>query len=316
MRTFLPLLLACLMTPFAKAQDVQFTSQLDLQNNSVSWGITTSVGSVNTSPSSVKLGGTLDFLLDSANAPYQTGQINGGLSFTSPLTLTGEIPNPIPFFPPLAQFDLKNLEYNVDSPPFSIDPNTGDFTAFITLTVTNGENELSGLFGSGTESIAGIQGTPTAVNGNISQTGTSIRIFLDLNLQLSITDPTTGITVSVNFQGGLDSYTDASEANSMHLELPFPLIGGAGNTIEITNATPGQPLFIGGTIFGRGLLNIPQLGVEVGMRRPQQIATAVADAAGNASVTIVPPALIIGRSVLIECVEIGRSSNTAGSWVQ
>ena len=186
----------------------------------------------------------------------------------------------------------------------------------ITLTVTNGVNELSGLFGSGTESIAGIQGTPTAVNGNISQTGTTIRVFLDLNLQLSITDPTTGITVSVNFQGGLESYTDVNDANSMHIEVPLPLIGGAGNTLEITNATPNGTIFVGGTIFGRGLVNIPQLGVEVGMRRPEQITTVVADAAGNASVTIVPPAQIIGRSVLLECVEVGRSSNTAGSWIQ
>lgn len=307
------LLAATLMAAPLLAQTEQFSSDLDQPNNVISWSVSTSVGSVNVSPATFRIGGGVELLLDSANAPYTSGALNGAIAFTSPTTLSGEIPNPLWFLPPLATFDIKNLEYHLSSPSFSIAPN-GDFTAMIVLTATAGTNTMGGLLGSGTEPIAGLGSVPTAVNGNVSQSGNTITFALDLGITVSLVDPGTGISSDITFSGPLSSFADSTQNGSFHLEAPLPMSLGANN-MPFTGATPGGAVFLAGTLAGRGSVFIGALNATLGIANPMQAGGATADGSGNGSFNVNVPGSLLGRSVWLQGVEMNNASNVFGSWV-
>ena len=280
----------------------------------IAWDVTTSIGSVDVSPTTFRIGGTVELLLDSANAPYSSGSLNGSLAFTAPTTLSGEIPNPIPFFPPLATFDIRNMEFHLAAPSFSIAPN-GDFTAMVVLSTTAGTNTIGGLFGSGTEPIAGVGSTPTAVNGNVSQSGSVITFYIDLNITVTLVDPGTGVSSDITFNGPLTSYADSTQNGSFHLEAPLPLSLGA-NIMPFTGATPGGTVFLAGTVAGRGSVFIAALNTTLGIANPAQAGSTSADGSGNGSFNVNVPVLLLGRSVWLQGVEVNNASNVFGSWVE
>jgi len=307
----LPFLLAA---PLA-AQTVQYSTTLDQPHNLVSWSVSASIGTVNVSPANFRLGGTLELLTDRVNAPFSAGALNGAVIFTAPSTLSGEIPNPLPFLPPLATFDLKNLQFHLAAPTFQIDP-LGNFTAIVTLTTTAGTNTLGGLFGSGTESIAGVSSTPTAVSGTLTQNGSVINLHIDMNVQVTLTDPGTGISFTLSLAGPMDSLVDSNDAGHMHLELPLPMLGGNGYNLQLSHATPAGTVYLAGSLAGLGSVNIGPLGVTAGIAAPAQAGIATADALGNASFSLSVPPNLIGRSVWLQALETGRVSNVAGSWIE
>lgn len=307
-------LAATLMAAPLLAQTEQFSSVLDQPNNLISWNVSTSIGSVNVSPATFRIGGSVELLLDSANAPYTSGSLNGAIAFTSPTTLSGEIPNPLWFLPPLATFDIKNLEFHLSSPSFSIAPN-GDFSAMIVLTTTAGTNTMGGLFGSGTEPIAGLESTPTAVNGNVSQSGTTITFYLDMGITVTLLDPGTGVSSDITFNGPLTGFSDSTENGSFHLEAPLPMNLGANN-MPFTGATPGGAVFLAGTVAGRGSVFIGALNATLGIANPAQAGGTTADGSGNGSFNVNVPSSLLGRSVWLQGVEVNNASNVFGSWVQ
>lgn len=312
-KALLPLAAALIAAPLL-AQTEQFSTALDQPNNVISWSVSTSIGSVNISPSTFRIGGTMELLLDSANAPYSSGSLNGAVAFTNPSTLSGEIPNPIPFFPPLATFDIKNMEFHLSSPSFSIAPN-GDFTAMIVLTTTAGTNTLGGLFGGGTDPIAGIASTPTPVNGNVTQSGNLITFELDLGIVVSMVDPGTGVSTDITFSGPVTGFADSTENGSFHLEAPLPLNLG-GNNLPFTGATPSGAVFLAGSLAGRGSVFIGPLNATLGIANPAQAGSAAADSSGNGNFIVNVPGGLLGRSVWLQGVEVNNASNVFGTWVQ
>jgi hypothetical protein len=311
----LPLIFVLAVSPLA-AQNVQFSSRLDQPNNVIGWGVSSSIGTVTVSPSTFRMGGTMDFMLDSANAPFTSGSFNGALVYTAPLTLSGEVPNPLPFFPPLAEFDLKNLEMAIHAPTFSIDPNTGNFTAVITTTVTKGIFEMTGLLGNSTESLAGVTGIPTPVAGNVSQNGNIISLWSDMTLSVTYDDPATGVSVDVNFNGDVETFALSSEANSMHLDAPYGLSAGTANNLYFSNATPNGTVYLAGSAAGRGNFSVPSFGVDLGMRAPRNAGTSTADINGNGFFNLFVPASFTGLTVVFQAIEQGSVSNVAGTYIE
>lgn len=304
---------AFLAAPLA-AQSVQHHVDLDLPNNVISWDVSTSIGSVNVSPNTFKIGGTVELLLDQASAPFTSGRLNGALAFTSPTTLSGEIPNPIFFLPPIATFDIKNMEFHLVSPTFTIDA-AGNFTAMITLTTTAGTNTMGGLFGSGTEPIAGILSPPTAVTGTVTQSGSTITFALDMNITVTLVDPGTGVSSDINFDGPLDGFADTGNADSFHLDAALPMTLGA-NSLSFTGATPSGSVFLAGSLAGLGSTTIPSLGVTLDVNAPALAGTTSADGAGAGTFNVAVPGSLLGRSVWLQAVESGAASNVTGSWVE
>lgn len=304
---------AFLAAPLA-AQSVQHHVDLDLPNNVISWDVSTSLGSVNVSPNTFKIGGTVELLLDQSSAPFTSGSLNGAVAFTSPTTLSGEIPNPIFFLPPLATFDIKNMEFHLASPSFAIDA-LGNFTAMITLTTTAGTNTMGGLFGSGTEPIAGILSPPTAVSGSITQSGSTITFSLDMAITVTLVDPGTGVSSDINFDGPLDGFADTANAGAFHLDALLPMNVGS-NSLGFTGATPSGPVFLAGSLAGLGSTFIPSMGVTLGINGPQLAGTSSADASGNGSFSVAAPGSMVGRSVWLQAVVNGDASNVIGTWIE
>ena len=315
MKLSLPLIFVLAASPIT-AQNVQFSGQLDQPNNVISWGVTSSIGTINVSPSTFKMGGTIDFLLDSANSPFQTGALNGALLYTSPSTLYGEVPNPLPFFPPLAEFEIKDLEMTLSAPTCAIDPSTGDFTAIGTVTVTKGIFEMTGILGNSTESLAGTTGLPTSIAGVVSQNGNTISLWSDLTMSITYDDPASGVSVAVSFSGDVEAFALASEANSMHIDVPYGLNPGATNSISFTNATANGRVYLAGSVAGRGQFSVPSFGVALGMNSPVHAATTNADMNGNGGLNLFVPSNFSGRSVLFQAIEPGSVSNVAGTYIE
>lgn len=312
---FLLSAVVALLTASLSAQQVQFSADLDQQNNVVSWSVTTSIGNVNLNPTTFRIGGTVELKLDSATAPFTSGSLNGSMAFTDPDTLNGTIPNPLPFLPPLATFKIQDMEFHLAAPSFSIDP-AGNFTAMMILTSTAGTNTMGGLFGSGTEPIAGIESLPTPVSGNISQSGSTINFHLDLNIVLTMDDPATGITTDITFVGPLDSFVDTSNADSMHLDMPMPALAGTQINIAFSNAVPNSTIYLAGSLAGRGSFSVPQLGVVLDLAAPLQAGIAQAGANGSGLFQVSVPVTLAGRSIWGQALQPGNTSNVAGTWVE
>ncbi|MDP7062409.1 MAG: hypothetical protein QF489_05675 [Planctomycetota bacterium] len=306
---------ATLMAASLSAQQVQFSADLDQPNNVISWNVSTSIGSVNVSPTSFRIGGTVEMKLDSASAPFSTGSLNGSLAFTDPDTLNGSIPNPIPFLPPLATFKIRDMEFHLSSSAFNIDA-SGNFSAMVTLTATTGTNTMGGLFGSGTEPIFGLGSDPTPVSGRVTQSGSTIQFHLDLNLSVNMDDPATGISTDITFNGPVDAYTTVGDANSMHLDLPMPSLAGNQMNFAYTNASANRTVYLAGSLVGLGTTPVAPLGVVLDLAAPLQAGVDQADANGAGLFQVNIPASLAGRSIWGQALQAGRTSNVAGSWVE
>jgi hypothetical protein len=312
---FLLVAAVAFLTTSLSAQQVQFSTALDEPNNVMQWTVNTSLGSVNLNPTTFRIGGSVELKLDSATAPFSTGSLNGALAFTNPATLNGTIPNPLPFLPPLATFKINDMQFHLAAPPFSIDP-AGNFTAIVVLTSTAGSNTMGGLFGSGTEPIAGLESLPTAVAGHVTESGSVINFHLALNIIVSMIDPSTGISIDISLVGPLDSYTDVADANSLHLDMPMPALGGTQINLAYTNATPNSNLYLAGSLAGLGSFSVPQLGVTLDLAAPLQAGIDQADNSGGGTFQVSVPSRIAGRSIWAQALQSGRTSNVTGTWVQ
>jgi len=295
------------------AQNVQHVLDGNRNASLIDWEITTSAGTVIESPDKFNLDGSINLKLDAATGPFTSGQINGALLFTVPTLLQGEIPNPIPFLPPLATFDITNLQVSIQSAPFAVNPATGDFIAVVTLLTTSGVADVGGLFGSGTENIFGISSFPTAVPGRVTQNGANVELFLDLDVLVS--QDLGGVVVTIDLDGPIVAASASAAADPFLLTVPRPLTVGGLATFTASRAQPGGATWLAASLSGLGSTSVPPLGVTIGLANPVQVGGMVlASGAGNASWSAVIPALLAGRSVWFQALQQGSTTQVAGSF--
>jgi hypothetical protein len=307
------MLVAALLFLAAPAQTVQHVFDVDRGSSLIDWEITTSAGTVEESPDKFRMDGTVNLLLDAASGPFASGRLDGTLLFTVPATLYGEIPNPIPFLPPLATFDLVDLQATITSGAFSINPATGAFTATAVLQTTAGVTTLGGLFGSGTSPAFGIVSPPTPVTATITQSGSTLTLFLDLDV--NVTQVLSGVTVTIVLDGPIYATADVADAHAPVVAAPVPLTVGALATVTAANLNPGAPSFLAGSIAGLGSTAVGQLGVTLNLASPAKVgATVVANGSGAASWSFVVPPLLGGRSVWFQALQNGLTTQVAGSY--
>ena len=311
MRTFLlPILLA---SPVA-AQQTDYTLELDPQATQITWNVTTSAGNVVENPPVFALLGDLVMRFDAPAPPFANGEIMDALVGTLPGTISGEIPNPLPFLPPLATFDLVGVQMALQSGSFSIDP-AGNFTANGTITTTAGKVVLGGLLGSGSQPFFGLTSAPGNLSGTVSQVGNDLEVTMTINVQLNLV-LSGGITVDVDLSGPVEATVPLAEANPFTLAVPRPVLTGQQNLFEVRHAGSG-PLFLGVSLAGLGSTPIGPLGVTADIASPYQAGGPVfANANGVASFNLVPPGVVAGRSLWFQCVGFGQDSNVVGSWAQ
>lgn len=88
-----------------------------------------------------------------------------------------------------------------------------------------------------------------------------------------------------------------------------PLIAGQPVTMDISGANPGQTVFVASSFTGTGRTPVPLLAVDLALDSPQLLSSAVADAAGNAQITLTVPVGSAGTGVWLQAAVYGNTSN-------
>ena len=196
------LIATVLATPCLAQEPVTFT--INQSASQWSWSGNSSLGPINGNPST-SFAVTGDFVLQmTAGAqPIQTAQfLPGGAAAVVP-DLSGVIPNPLPFLPPLATIDVTNLVLEFTSAPFAVDA-SGNFNALGTTTALSGTLTVAPLTGGTTVTdLTGVSGDPQPLPGSISIIGNTVSLTSNNSGSFDFTDPASGISASFNLAGVL-----------------------------------------------------------------------------------------------------------------
>ena len=216
----------------ASAQSFQF--QIDQANSNYNWSGSTSLGPLNGNPgNSFQLQGTADISLDSGGSPVGGGQWNSTNALVVP-DLSGEVPNPIPGFPPLATINVTNMRFSVTTPQFPVTAN--NFNTTSVLTVISGTLTVNPLVGSSTVTdLTGTQGPVSALSGTITQSGNTLVIQSPMTTQFNFTDPTSGVSATIDLNGNMRLTYDCQPAANYCTGNPNSV--GAGSTISAMGST-------------------------------------------------------------------------------
>lgn len=212
-----------------------FTFQIDQASSNYTWSGTTSLGTLQGNPSqSFQLTGTLEQDLSSGGSPVGGGQWLSANALVVP-DLSGVIPNPVIFLPPLAQVDITGLSFTMVSDPFACDAN-GDFATTTTLTILTGTLTVTPLAGSVTVTdLTGTVGPPSATTGNISEAGGMLTLTSPMSTNFQFTDQGSGITADLGLSGTLvANYTCPSPTNYC---TTSPNSAGPGVVLTSTGST-------------------------------------------------------------------------------
>jgi opacity protein-like surface antigen len=195
-------LLGLAATGLAQAP-VPFT--IDQPMSAYSWSGTTSLGPLQGNPSSnFNLSGSQLLLLDGdSGQAITTGQVLSGGVASVVGNLSGRIPNPVPFLPPLATITITNLSFELVTGTFPIDA-SGAFSTLADVTILSGIVDVDPLIGTPSQSnLAGSQGLGQAFAGTVVQAGTTITGTSSQNTQFMFSDPASGISATITIVGTL-----------------------------------------------------------------------------------------------------------------
>ncbi|MDP6540982.1 MAG: hypothetical protein QF410_15660, partial [Planctomycetota bacterium] len=149
------------------------------------------------------LQGTVELSLATGGSPVGGGQLISGGDATVVPDLHAEVTAPPPL-PPWLSFDLAGVHYVFGSDPFGVSA-TGDFTA-TNLTVTTTAGTLTLSLAGGTPLVfdmTGLSFNSGDAAGTIVETGGSLRIEVPIDIDASLTDPTTGLHIDLFMLGTL-----------------------------------------------------------------------------------------------------------------
>jgi len=257
---------ALLLAATADAQSFQFT--IDQASSDFTWSGTTSLGNLVGNPSNAfELQGTLDLALSSGGNPVGAGQLLSMDALVVP-DLSGKIPNPISWLPPLAIIDITNLRFSMASIPFTVNA-AGAFDTTVVLTVLSGTLTVTPLTGSPTTTdLTGEQGPPSFTSGTITQVGGStLHLHSPQTSNFSFTDAASGISATLSLAGvieadfacpGYSNYCTTSP-NSVGAGV---VMGASGSTSITANdlvlsAAGAPPSQFGLFYFGPNQISVP-----------------------------------------------------------
>ncbi|MFT7669719.1 MAG: hypothetical protein ACI8X5_002426 [Planctomycetota bacterium] len=195
---------------------------------------TSSIGPIVGTNSPIALSGLTEMSLEEGGAAIAAAGFPGYSSFgAAHLTVTGEIPSPIPNDPSLATLSF-DMRLKINSASFPVDAGL-NFDAPATVTYSGGM--LTVTTNSGTVGVVPLWGTksnPMPLSGSFTWTGSTIRLECELACSFPFTDPVTGISgqldlplsISAFIPGTSPSYYCYSTANSTGLPSLLVLTGG------------------------------------------------------------------------------------------
>jgi len=307
----LPLSITALLiaaTPLAAQH--QYSLNVDSPASAMTWDGTTSLGDLKGNKS-LNATGTSALLLDNSSAPFGGGEFNGGHLGTNPATIYAWIPNILPFFPPLAEIWVKNLDMEARSPHFSI-ASSGNFSTDLTMTILSGEIEVQDLTGGTTITpLAGTVANPYTANGTITESGGQVHGHIPIDISISSSSG----SISFSFSMVGDIYADADiQSSGMNLASSV-FIHGLQATFDVTGGTPNTGTYLAYSLRGLGSTSVNQLGITLDLDRAALAATGNSDSNGNESWSLRVPNMV-GTQAWFQACQMGVTSNTITDSIQ
>jgi hypothetical protein len=206
-----------------------------------------------TTPSTFHLQGTIELELATGGDPVGSGRLTSGGDAAVIPDLHAEVAAPAPL-PPWLSFDVAGVHYVFGSDPFDVDA-AGNFLATgIQVTTTAGTLTLS--LAGGTPLVFDLTGLTFGagdVSGSIVENGGSLRFSLPIDIDVSLTDPGTGLHIELFLLGEVAA-DHACATPAVYCETSpnsvgaGALIGSSGSTsiaaneltLECTDLPPGQ----------------------------------------------------------------------------
>jgi len=197
----------------------------------------TSLGPIVGTPSNFSLVGSTNIVTTSGGLPIQSIQFVPGASVLVTPDLTAEIPNPVPFLPPLATIVISNLQLELQSDVGNV--SGGAFNVNIFSTTISGTSTITALGGSpSVADLTGTVSTPQPLGGLITPSGSTLSVNAPLQLVFQLSDPGSGTTATLNVQGTLAADYTAPAPTSYCSSVPNS--SGAAGLIQ---ASGSQSLF-------------------------------------------------------------------------
>jgi hypothetical protein len=203
-----PLLAAVVLTSVATHAQAQgeFTFDINQSLSTWTWAADTSLGPMIGIPDhNFETAGTVDMDIDGGANPISSASYVEAYVLTIPAQLHGQIPNPFPIFPPLADVYIDDMVLSWASPTFSVAGN-GSFTTDIITTLLSGTVTVVPLSGSTTiTDLAGNTSDPNQINGVIQSSGGGIHFNYAATSVFIFSDPGSGLSATFTLTGGIDA---------------------------------------------------------------------------------------------------------------
>ncbi|MGD2019019.1 MAG: hypothetical protein PVJ89_12935 [Planctomycetota bacterium] len=240
---------ATLATVSLAQSPVTFT--IDQAASQFTYSGTTSIGQIVGMPPNFSLAGAANVQLTTGGFPIGSIQLTPGESALVTPDLNAEIPNPVPFLPPLATIQISGLRLELESDVGSV--NAGTFTVNVISTAVSGTSTVTPL-GSAPSvgDLTGLQSPPQPFGGTISQSGNTLTLDAPLQLTFPLSDPGSGITADFTVQGTFRADYTAPTPSSYCSSVPNS--SGAAGTIQ---ASGSQSIFDGNLTLDAA--NLPPL---------------------------------------------------------
>lgn len=264
------------------------------------------------------LHGTFGLALDPPGGPWQSGWLtastiltwNGAMPPGQEDLIVGIIPNILPGLPPLAEFEVQDLAFHLESPSFALAPD-GSFQTDAILYVDGGDLCIVTIVGAGGSVPMDQFGPsdPTPVSGRVVDSGGLAVADLQGDFRVSYQDPTVFVDVALDL--------------SLHAEglcrstlTATPLVAGQASTVSLAGARAFAPAWLLWSRTGPGATPVPGLGITLELDQPVLFAQAATDAAGRASWAVPVPPFAAGLDVWLQAAQDGLVSNVLAETVQ
>ena len=197
----------------------QYRFNLDSGQSGFTWSGSTSLGNVvPDSTNQHSLSGYADISVNNGSYPLSSGSFEGGVMNVSP-NIAAYVSGPLGIN--LADIDVNNLSLSSRTiGDFAMSPGTGSFTATVENTILNGQLIIDPLAGSTiSEDLAGTVST-SQVTGNIYKTSSGMHFSIPLNINISGSDPGSGVSGSVSINGTITGDFVATNPNIYCIAAP------------------------------------------------------------------------------------------------
>jgi len=197
----------------------QYRFNLDSGQSGFSWSATTSLGNVvPDSTNQHSLSGYADIGVNNGSYPLSSGSLDGGVMNVSP-NIAAWVSGL--FGINYADIDVNNLSISSrTTAPFTMSPGSGSFTTTVENTILSGQLIIDPLTGSTiNENLAGTV-TSSQVTGNIYKTSSGMHFSIPLSINISGSDPASGVSGSMSVTGTIVGDFTAENPNIYCIAAP------------------------------------------------------------------------------------------------